>query len=72
MHIRKVSKQSEYDELTKSGIAIVDFEAAWCGPCKTLANIVADISTVPTFYFHKNREKIDSFTGNSSNKLHRR
>ena len=97
MHIKKVSKQSEYDELTKSGIAIVDFGAAWCGPCKriepifkdlakanpdmkfvhvdiesaaeTLANILVDINTVPTFYFYKNGKKIDTFTGSSSNKL---
>ena len=97
MHIKKVSKQSEYDELTKSGIAIVDFGAASCGSCKriepifkdlakanpdmkfihvdiesaaeTLANILVDISSVPTFYFYKNGKKIDSFTGSSSNKL---
>jgi len=44
MSVKDVTKQAEYDELTKSGIAIVDFSATWCGPCKRIEPIFKDLA----------------------------
>ncbi len=39
-----VFTDSTFDEETKSGIAIVDFWAPWCGPCRLVGPIIEDIA----------------------------
>lgn len=33
-----------FDRYTKSGNVVVDFYAEWCGPCKTMARVIDQIS----------------------------
>lgn len=45
MAVIKINQQNFKDEILSSkGIAIVDFYADWCGPCKMVAPILAEIS----------------------------
>ena len=40
----KVISQSEFDEVRNSDIAVVDFSAVWCGPCKMVAPVLEEVS----------------------------
>ncbi|QVL57927.1 MAG: thioredoxin [Simkaniaceae bacterium] len=35
---------SNFDEVIKSGVTLVDFFAEWCGPCKTIAPVLVEVA----------------------------
>ncbi len=39
----KTINQNEFDEVTKTGICLVDFYATWCMPCRMFGAILEDI-----------------------------
>ncbi len=40
----KVISGKEFDEVKKADVAIVDFFATWCGPCKMMGPLLDEIS----------------------------
>lgn len=41
--IKKIN-ESQFDEVKNSKIAVVDFNATWCGPCKMLGPVIEEVS----------------------------
>ena len=39
--VKKIS-QNEFNEVTASEVAVIDFSATWCGPCKMLAPVLEE------------------------------
>ena len=42
--VRKVNAEQFETEAKKSAVAVVDFSATWCGPCRMLAPVLEEVS----------------------------
>ena len=41
--VKKIS-QEEFEQVKNDDIAVIDFSADWCGPCKMLAPVMEEVS----------------------------
>ena len=42
--VKKINSQEFAEEDMKAPVAVVDFNATWCGPCRMLAPVLEEIS----------------------------
>ena len=42
--VKKINAEQFANEAKKSAVAVVDFSATWCGPCRMLAPVVEALS----------------------------
>ena len=42
--VKKVNAEQFETEVKKSPVAVVDFSATWCGPCRMLAPVLEEVS----------------------------
>ena len=42
--VRKINAEQFANEAMKSPVAVVDFSATWCGPCRMLAPVLEEVS----------------------------
>ncbi|NLD83875.1 MAG: thioredoxin [Clostridiales bacterium] len=42
--VKKINEEQFASEAKKSAVAVVDFSATWCGPCRVLAPVVEKLS----------------------------
>ena len=42
--VKKINAEQFENEAKKSAVAVVDFSATWCGPCRMLAPVLEEIS----------------------------
>ena len=43
--VKKISGTQFDQEAVKSDVAVVDFSATWCGPCRMLAPVLGEVSS---------------------------
>ncbi len=41
--VKKINT-AEFEEVKNSAVAVIDFSATWCGPCKMLAPVLEEVS----------------------------
>lgn len=41
--VKKIS-QEEFEQVKNDDLAVIDFSAEWCGPCKMLAPVMEEVS----------------------------
>ena len=46
--LKKLETQNFENEILNNNVALVDFYADWCGPCKMVAPIIEEIATERT------------------------
>lgn len=87
--VEEDGKFQQYIDVAGNRLVVVDFSAPWCGPCRMMAPIFAQLSikysaavfltvdtdqckttakvngirVMPTFFFYKNRRKVDEMQG---------
>ena len=41
--VKKIN-EAQFEEVRNSAVAVVDFSAVWCGPCKMLAPVLEEVA----------------------------
>ena len=42
--VKKINEQEFLNEAQKDAVAVIDFSATWCGPCRMLAPVIEEVS----------------------------
>ena len=65
MEIINISDKAAFDQLVKESTkpVMVDFWATWCGPCKMVAPMIAQIAAIPTVVYFKDGKEAHRFVG---------
>ena len=59
-NIKKVTDANFFDELQKTDLLLLDFYAAWCGPCRMLSPILEEIANLYVGKLEIGKVDIDS------------